>query len=138
MPELIPKKPFRRVRMRGWPLAILLCGLLVQARAKLCHRLVARLDVESETVRRVTVFSPPAAARRIGLDEVRERDAQAHLLFSHLLQHVRWPRQTVNVHLARLSAGVWFNHIDIAHVVMFVSFVFVYRGARQERTITWT
>ncbi len=42
------------------------------------------------------------------------------------------------VYLAGLSAGVWFNHIDIAHVVMLVSFVFVYRGARQERTVTWT
>jgi hypothetical protein len=41
------------------------------------------------------------------------------------------------VYLAGLSAGAWFNHIDIAHSVMLVSFVLVYRGARQDGA-PWT
>jgi hypothetical protein len=39
------------------------------------------------------------------------------------------------VYLAGLSAGSWFNHIDIAHVVMLLSFALVYRGARQYGTV---
>jgi len=35
------------------------------------------------------------------------------------------------VYIAGVSAGSWFNHIDLAHVIMAVSFLIVFLGARQ-------
>src|SRR4029450_10964714 len=57
-------------------------------------------------MRCVAVTAGPPASSRIGLDEVRQCDAKVHLYWTELRQHIGWPRQCVQMHLARVSLSV--------------------------------
>ena len=42
------------------------------------------------------------------------------------------------VYVVRVSLGPWFNHIDIAHVIMSGSLLLVLIGVRRDGGASWT
>lgn len=50
---------------------------------------------------------------------------QSQISFGFLISFV-----TVYVNQKRLSASIWFNHNDIAHLIMYFSILFVFRGIK--------
>jgi len=64
--------------------------------------LVASLQVEPQTVRRIAMPTNPSATCRIGLDEIRQRDPQLDIESSHGRELRTRPWESMKIHVARL------------------------------------
>ncbi|AUX20624.1 uncharacterized protein SOCEGT47_010970 [Sorangium cellulosum] len=100
--SLLAEVPLGGVASSRGLLLVLFERLMVEALAELVHRLGRALHLEAQAVRRVAVASLPAAAPRVRLDEVGERDAQPHRRLAEALEDLARPGQLEEVDITHL------------------------------------
>ena len=82
---------------------VLIPGGRVDPLPKIIDRFVGSLDVETETMRLVSVPRADAAPRGVRLDEVRKRDPHLDFRSSQTLERVAGPRQVVEMQFSKFG-----------------------------------
>ena len=93
--------------MKHFVLISILILACVDAAAEVIYRFQRPLDRESQRMRGVAMASQPSAFAGIGLDVVRERDAQLDFGVGDRFEFCAGPRKLVKVHVACFCSAVF-------------------------------